>query len=248
MISINIYRYNPEKDQFPYMQTYKFEQPKRDIMVLELLNQLKEKDPTISYRRSCREGVCGSDGMNINGKNGLACITPLSSVIKKNKLDLRPLPGLPVIRDLVVDMTEFYAQYEKIKPFLQNDTPVDIGESLQSPEDRDKLDGLYECILCACCSTSCPSFWWNPDKFVGPAALLQAYRFIADSRDTQTAERLQNLSDPFSVYRCHGIMNCVAVCPKGLNPNEAIGEIKSMLLKNKQKKSNIIASTVSTSS
>ena len=228
MISINIYRYNPEKDQFPYMQTYKFEQPKRDIMVLELLNQLKEKDPTISYRRSCREGVCGSDGMNINGKNGLACITPLSSVIKKNKLDLRPLPGLPVIRDLVVDMTEFYAQYEKIKPFLQNDTPVDIGERLQSPEDRDKLDGLYE--------------------FVGPAALLQAYRFIADSRDTQTAERLQNLSDPFSVYRCHGIMNCVAVCPKGLNPNEAIGEIKSMLLKNKQKKSNIIASTVSTSS
>lgn len=247
MISINIYRYNPEKDQFPYMQTYKFEQPKRDIMVLELLNQLKEKDPTISYRRSCREGVCGSDGMNINGKNGLACITPLSSVIKKNNLDLRPLPGLPVIRDLVVDMTEFYAQYEKIKPFLQNDTPVDIGERLQSPEDRDKLDGLYECILCACCSTSCPSFWWNPDKFVGPAALLQAYRFIADSRDTQTAERLQNLSDPFSVYRCHGIMNCVAVCPKGLNPNEAIGEIKSMLLKNKQKKSNIIASTVSTS-
>ncbi|MDC0922701.1 succinate dehydrogenase iron-sulfur subunit [bacterium] len=247
MISINIYRYNPEKDQFPYMQTYKFEQPKRDIMVLELLNQLKEKDPTISYRRSCREGVCGSDGMNINGKNGLACITPLSSVLQKNKLDLRPLPGLPVIRDLVVDMTEFYAQYEKIKPFLQNDTPVDIGERLQSPEDRDKLDGLYECILCACCSTSCPSFWWNPDKFVGPAALLQAYRFIADSRDTQTAERLQNLSDPFSVYRCHGIMNCVAVCPKGLNPNEAIGEIKSMLLKNKQKKSNIIASTVSTS-
>ena len=175
-------------------------------------------------------------------------LPPLSSVLKKNKLDLRPLPGLPVIRDLVVDMTEFYAQYEKIKPFLQNDTPVDIGERLQSPEDRDKLDGLYECILCACCSTSCPSFWWNPDKFVGPAALLQAYRFIADSRDTQTAERLQNLSDPFSVYRCHGIMNCVAVCPKGLNPNEAIGEIKSMLLKNKQKKSNIIASTVSTSS
>ena len=247
MININIYRYNPEKDQFPYMQTYKFEQPKRDIMVLELLNQLKEKDPTISYRRSCREGVCGSDGMNINGKNGLACITPLSSVIKKNKLALRPLPGLPVVRDLVVHMTEFYAQYEKIKPFLQNDTPVDIGERLQSPEDRDKLDGLYECILCACCSTSCPSFWWNPDKFVGPAALLQAYRFIADSRDTQTAERLQNLSDPFSVYRCHGIMNCVSVCPKGLNPNEAIGEIKSMLLTNKQKKSNIIASTSSSS-
>ena len=240
-ISINIYRYNPEKDKFPYMQSFEFEKPKRDIMVLELLNQLKEKDPTISYRRSCREGVCGSDGMNINGKNGLACITRLSSVIKKNKLDLRPLPGLPVVRDLVVDMTEFYAQYEKIKPFLQNDTPVDIGERLQSPEDRDKLDGLYECILCACCSTSCPSFWWNPDKFVGPAALLQAYRFIADSRDTKTAERLQSLSDPFSVYRCHGIMNCVSVCPKGLNPNEAIGEIKSMLLSNK-KNQNIITS------
>ena len=241
MININIYRYNPEKDKFPYMQTFQFEKPKRDIMVLELLNQLKEKDPTISYRRSCREGVCGSDGMNINGKNGLACITPLSSVFKKNKLDLRPLPGLPVVRDLVVDMTEFYAQYEKIKPFLQNDVPVDIGERLQSPEDRDKLDGLYECILCACCSTSCPSFWWNPDKFVGPAALLQAYRFIADSRDTKTAERLQSLSDPFSVYRCHGIMNCVSVCPKGLNPNEAIGEIKSMLLSGKNKE-NIIVS------
>ena len=241
MIHINIYRYNPEKDKFPYMQTFEFEKPKRDIMVLELLNQLKEKDPTISYRRSCREGVCGSDGMNINGKNGLACITPLSSVVQKNKLDLRPLPGLPVVRDLVVDMTEFYAQYEKIKPFLQNDMPVDIGERLQSPEDRDKLDGLYECILCACCSTSCPSFWWNPDKFVGPAALLQAYRFIADSRDTKTAERLQSLSDPFSVYRCHGIMNCVSVCPKGLNPNEAIGEIKSMLLSGKNKP-NIIAS------
>ena len=241
MIHINIYRYNPEKDKFPYMQTFEFEKPKRDIMVLELLNQLKEKDPTISYRRSCREGVCGSDGMNINGKNGLACITPLSSVVQKNKLDLRPLPGLPVVRDLVVDMTEFYAQYEKIKPFLQNDVPVDIGERLQSPEDRDKLDGLYECILCACCSTSCPSFWWTPDKFVGPAALLQAYRFIADSRDTKTAERLQSLSDPFSVYRCHGIMNCVSVCPKGLNPNEAIGEIKSMLLSGKNKE-NIIAS------
>ena len=151
------------------------------------------------------------------------------------------MPGLPVVRDLVVDMADFYAQYEKIKPFLQNDTPVDIGERLQSPEDRDKLDGLYECILCACCSTSCPSFWWNPDKFVGPAALLQAYRFIADSRDTKTVERLQDLSDPFSVYRCHGIMNCVSVCPKGLNPNKAIGEIKSMLLSGKNKE-NIIAS------
>jgi len=234
-LEINIYRFNAETDAFPYMQTFNFTKPERDIMVLELLNLLKEQDPTISYRRSCREGVCGSDGMNINGKNGLACITPLSQVLKGNKLDLRPLPGLPVIRDLVVDMEEFYAQYEKIKPFLQNDsTPPEI-ERLQSPEDRDKLDGLYECILCACCSTSCPSFWWNPDKFVGPAALLQAYRFIADTRDSRTEERLEALSDPFSVYRCHGIMNCVSVCPKGLNPNKAIGNIKSMLLKDSTK-------------
>ena len=234
-LEINIYRFNAETDAFPYMQTFNFTKPERDIMVLELLNLLKEQDPTISYRRSCREGVCGSDGMNINGKNGLACITPLSQVLKGNKLDLRPLPGLPVIRDLVVDMEEFYTQYEKIKPFLQNDsTPPEI-ERLQSPEDRDKLDGLYECILCACCSTSCPSFWWNPDKFVGPAALLQAYRFIADTRDSRTEERLEALSDPFSVYRCHGIMNCVSVCPKGLNPNKAIGNIKSMLLKDSTK-------------
>jgi len=242
MIEVNIYRYNPETDKFPYMQKFNFEMPDRDIMVLELLNSLKESDPTISYRRSCREGVCGSDGMSINGKNGLACITPVSEVAKGNKLELRPLPGLPVVRDLVVDMTEFYAQYEKIKPFLQNDTPSPNQERLQSPSDRDKLDGLYECILCACCSTSCPSFWWNPDKFVGPAALLQAYRFIADTRDTRTEERLESLSDPFSVYRCHGIMNCVSVCPKGLNPNKAIGEIKSMLLTNKRHEAEIIAS------
>jgi succinate dehydrogenase / fumarate reductase iron-sulfur subunit len=238
-IEVSMYRYNPEQDKFPYMKKYKIDKPARDIMVLDLLHLLKEEDGSISYRRSCREGVCGSDGMNINGKNGLACITPISSVLKKDKIELRPLPGLPVIRDLVVDMTEFYAQYEKIKPFLQNNTTAPEQERLQSPEDRDKLDGLYECILCACCSTSCPSFWWNPDKFVGPAALLQAYRFIADSRDLETVERLDELSDPFSVYRCHGIMNCVSVCPKGLNPNKAIGEIKSMLLKSKK---NIITS------
>jgi succinate dehydrogenase / fumarate reductase iron-sulfur subunit len=232
-LEINMYRYNPEKDNFPYMMKYQIEKPHKDIMVLDLLHLLKEQDDSISYRRSCREGVCGSDGMNINGKNGLACITPISSVVKKNKIELRPLPGLPVIRDLVVDMTEFYAQYEKIKPFLQNSTTAPEQERLQSPEDRDKLDGLYECILCACCSTSCPSFWWNPDKFLGPAALLQAYRFLADTRDLKTNERLEELSDPFSVYRCHGIMNCVSVCPKGLNPNKAIGEIKSMLLKDK---------------
>jgi succinate dehydrogenase / fumarate reductase iron-sulfur subunit len=197
-LQVSLYRYNPEEDKFPYMKKYTIEKPERDIMVLDLLHLLKEDDQSISYRRSCREGVCGSDGMNINGKNGLACITPISSVIKRNKIELRPLPGLPVIRDLVVDMTEFYAQYEKIKPFLQNETTAPEQERLQSPEDRDKLDGLYECILCACCSTSCA------------------------------------LSDPFSVYRCHGIMNCVSVCPKGLNPNKAIGEIKSMLHKNKK--------------
>lgn len=168
--------------------------------------------------------------MNINGKNGLACITPLSAVVKGNKLIVRPLPGLPVIRDLVVDMSIFYKQYEKVKPFLQNDTPAPAIERLQSPEEREKLDGLYECILCACCSTSCPSFWWNPDKFLGPAALLQAYRFLADSRDTKTSERLASLDDPFSVFRCRGIMNCVNVCPKGLNPTKAIGHIRNMLL------------------
>ena len=229
-LSVSLYRYNPEQDKFPYMKKYKIKKPTKDIMVLDLLNMLKEDDTTISYRRSCREGVCGSDGMNINGTNGLACITPLSEVLRGNKLELRPLPGLPVIRDLIVDMTQFYEQYEKIKPFLQSDTEPPEQERLQSPKDRDKLDGLYECILCACCSTSCPSFWWNPDKFVGPAALLQAYRFLADTRDTKKHERLKELGDPFSVYRCHGIMNCVSVCPKGLNPNKAIGEIKSMLL------------------
>jgi succinate dehydrogenase / fumarate reductase iron-sulfur subunit len=184
----------------------------------------------MSYRRSCREGVCGSDGVNMNGKNGLACITPLSEIVKNNKLVLRPLPGLPVIRDLVVDMSQFYRQYEKVKPYLLNDTPAPAIERLQSPEDRAKLDGLYECILCACCSTACPSFWWNPDRFIGPSGLLQAYRFLADSRDEATDQRLADLDDPFSVFRCHGIQNCVSVCPKGLNPTKAIGHIRNMLL------------------
>ena len=200
------------------------------MMVLDALILLKEQDPTLSFRRSCREGVCGSDGLNMNGKNGLACITPLSAV-KANKIVLRPLPGLPVVRDLIIDMTQFYNQYEKIKPYLINDGKEQPArEHLQSIEDRDKLDGLYECILCACCSTSCPSFWWNPDKFIGPAGLLHAYRFLIDSRDTATEERLDGLQDAYSVFRCHGIMNCVDVCPKGLNPTKAIGHIKSMLL------------------
>ena len=228
---VSIYRYNPETDLKPTMQDYEIEMPPgKDLMVLDVLQLVKDRDPAVAYRRSCREGVCGSDGMNMNGKNGLACITPVSSVIKNGKLVLRPLPGLPVIRDLVVDMSAFYKQYERIKPYLQNDEPTPAIERLQSPEDRAKLDGLYECILCACCSTSCPSFWWNPDKFVGPAGLLQAYRFLADSRDTFTEERLADLEDPFSVFRCRGIMNCVSVCPKGLNPTKAIGHIRSMLL------------------
>ena len=230
-MKVRVYRYNPETDLNPSMQDFEVEIPDgKDIMVLDVLHMVKEQDESVTYRRSCREGVCGSDGVNMNGVNGLACITHLSEVVKKDKLVIRPLPGLPVIRDLVVDMSAFYKQYERIKPYLQNDEPVPAIERLQSPEDRAKLDGLYECILCACCSTNCPSFWWNPDKFVGPAGLLQAYRFLADSRDAYTEERLSELEDPFSVFRCRGIMNCVAVCPKGLNPTKAIGHIRSMLL------------------
>jgi succinate dehydrogenase / fumarate reductase iron-sulfur subunit len=228
---VSIYRYNPDTDSEPFMKDYEVDTGGKDLMVLDVLALVKEQDPTLAYRRSCREGVCGSDGMNINGKNGLACITPLSSAVKGSKpLVLRPLSGLPVVRDLVVDMSLFYQQYEKVKPYLINNTPAPAIERLQTPEDRDKLDGLYECILCACCSTSCPSFWWNPDKFIGPAGLLQAYRFLADTRDTARADRLDNLDDPFSVFRCRGIMNCVNVCPKGLNPTRAIGHIRGMLL------------------
>ncbi len=231
MLQVSIYRYNPETDDAPFMQDFSVETEDRDLMVLDVLELIKaEHDGSVTYRRSCREGVCGSDGLNINGKNGLACITPLSETVKGNKLVIRPLPGLPVIRDLVVDMSLFYAQYEKVQPYLQNPTPAPAIERLQSPQERAQLDGLYECILCACCSTSCPSFWWNPDRFIGPAGLLQAYRFLADSRDTATEARLSKLDDPFSVFRCHGIQNCVNVCPKGLNPTKAIGHIRTMLL------------------
>lgn len=223
-LEFSVYRYNPDVDQAPRMQEYVLDNPEgRDMMVLDALLKLKEQDPTLSFRRSCREGVCGSDGLNMNGKNGLACITPLSALGKGKggKIVIRPLPGLPVVRDLVIDMSQFYTQYEKVKPYLINDGLPPAGEYLQSPEDRAKLDGLYECILCACCSTSCPSFWWNPDKFIGPAGLLHAYRFLADSRDNATEQRLNDLDDAFSVFRCHGIMNCVNVCPKGLNPTKA---------------------------
>lgn len=228
-IKFSIYRFNPETDQKPYMQDFELQLPEgKDMMLLQALIELRKQDPTITLRRSCGEGVCGSDGMNINGKNGLACVTSISNL--KQPIVVRPLPGLPVIRDLIVDMEPFFKQYHKVQPYLQNDKPESARERLQSPEDRAKLDGLYECILCACCTTSCPSWWWNPEKFIGPAGLLQATRFILDSRDTATDKRLSDLEDPFSVFRCRGIMNCTAVCPKGLNPTAAISKIRSKML------------------
>jgi len=227
-VRLSIYRYDPESGQEPFMQDYEVDDLHEDGMLLEALTGAKALDETLSFRRSCGEGVCGSDALNINGRNGLACITPFSTL--KQPIEVRPLPGLPVIRDLVVDMEQFYSQYRKVKPYLQVHDPEPDVEYLQTPEDRDRLDGLYECILCACCSTSCPSFWWNPDKFRGPAALLQASRFIEDSRDQATNERLEELDDAYKLFRCHTIMNCVDVCPKGLNPTEAIGRIKKRLL------------------
>ncbi|MBX3615848.1 succinate dehydrogenase iron-sulfur subunit [Nitrosomonas sp.] len=228
-MKFSIYRYNPDKDEKPYMQDYDVQLAPTDKMLLDALLRIKSVDDSLSLRRSCREGVCGSDAMNINGRNGLSCITPLSGLAEPVKI--LPLPGLPVIRDLIVDMTQFFQQYHSIKPYLINDDPPPETERLQSPEERAALDGVYECILCACCSTACPSFWWNPDKFVGPAGLLQAYRFLADSRDQATAERLDNLEDPYRLFRCHSIMNCVDACPKGLNPTKAIGKIKDMMVK-----------------
>lgn len=230
-VTLSIYRYNPEYDEKPYMQTFELAvSQKVDPMLLTLLERLKsEQDETLSFRRSCREGVCGSDGMNINGTNGLACVTPLSK-LKTDNVVIRPLPGFPVVRDLVVDMTQFYEQYERVEPYLQNEEVAPARERLQTPEQRAQLDGLYECILCACCTSACPSFWWNPDKFVGPSGLLQARRFLADSRDTGTNRRLEKLQDPFSVFRCRTIMNCTTVCPKGLNPSRAIAEIRQQML------------------
>ena len=224
-----IFRYDPDKDKAPYMQDYRIELEPTDRMLLDALVRIKEQDDTLSLRRSCREGVCGSDAMNINGRNGLACVTRIADL--KEPVELRPLPGLPVIRDLIVDMTQFFAQYDSIKPWLINDDPPPEKERLQSPEEREQLDGVYECILCGCCSTACPSFWWNPDKFVGPAGLLQSYRFLADSRDQAANDRLDDLEDPYRLFRCHTIMNCVEVCPKDLNPTRAIGLIKEMMVK-----------------
>jgi succinate dehydrogenase / fumarate reductase iron-sulfur subunit len=221
----SIYRYNPETDAKPYIKDYDLEVPAHsDMMVLEALTLIKDQDETLAFRASCREGVCGSDGMNINGLNRLACITPVSSLTAP--IVIRPLVNMPVIRDLVVDFTLFFQQYEKIQPYLQNNTEPPARERLQSPEQRAEIDGLYECILCACCTSFCPSAWWNPEKFIGPAGLLWAARFLADSRDTATEERLADLQDPFSVYRCRTIMNCTVVCPKHLNPAAAIAGIR----------------------
>ena len=228
-MKFRLYRYSLESGEQPFMQDVDLDIEPAGKMLLDALLAIKAQDETLSLRRSCREGVCGSDAVNVNGRNRLACITPLSEL--KEPIEVRPLPGLPVIRDLIVDMEPFYKQYRSIKPWLINDDPEPEVERLQSPSDRALLDGAYECILCACCTTACPSFWWNPDTFVGPAGLLQAYRFIADSRDEATAARLDNLEDPYRLYRCRGIMSCVDVCPKGLNPTEAIGRIKSLLVK-----------------
>lgn len=243
-MKVSVYRFDPELDAAPYLQDYDFDPPGgRDLMVLDVLELLKERDATLTYRRSCREGVCGSDGMNVNGANVLACITRVSQVLhggalpsgqrlkRSEELVIRPLPGMPVIRDLVVDMSQFWAQYESIKPWLINDAPPPAQERKQSPEQRQRLDGLYECILCGCCSSACPSWWWNPESYVGPSGLLWSYRFLADSRDTGTHERLADLDDPYSVFRCRGILNCVAYCPKQLNPRNAISKIEALLLK-----------------
>ncbi len=229
-----IYRYNPDIDSQPFEQPFELpdDQVEPGMMVLGALLKLKEQDETLSFRRSCQEGVCGSDGMNINGTNGLACITLLEGL--KQPIQLRPLPGMPVIRDLIVNMEPFFKQYKSVKPWLiVDEEPEPESERKQSIEDREKLDGLYECILCGCCSAACPSYWWNPDKFIGPAGLLQASRFIQDSRDEATRERLEQLDDAYKLFRCHTIMNCVQVCPKGLNPTKAIGQIKKEMLRHK---------------
>lgn len=228
-MKFSVFRYDPDSGNKPYMQDYELPDEEAGPMVLDALLTLKEKDPTLTFRRSCREGVCGSDGMNINGSNGLACKTSVEGL--KQPIEIRPLPGQPVIKDLVIDQNPFFKQYREAQPYLITKDPDPPQERLQSPADRDKLDGLYECILCACCSTSCPSFWWNPDKFMGPAALLQSARFVLDSRDQATEERLEKLDDAYKLFRCHTIMNCVQVCPQNLNPTKAIGELKKEMTK-----------------
>ena len=228
--SFKVYRYDPDSGDNPYIDTYDVDLDDCGPMVLDALIKIKNDiDPTLTFRRSCREGICGSCAMNIGGKNGLACTMGIDEF--DGDIAVYPLPHQPIIKDLVSDLTNFYAQYASIEPWMKTQTPLPPdAERLQSKEDRSKLDGLYECILCACCSTSCPSYWWNSDRYLGPAALLNAYRWIIDSRDEATGERLDALEDPFKLYRCHTIMNCTTVCPKGLNPAKAIGEVKKMLV------------------
>jgi succinate dehydrogenase / fumarate reductase iron-sulfur subunit len=227
--SFRIYRYDPEGIGNPRWDTYEVDVAACGPMVLDVLIHIKNTmDPTLTFRRSCREGVCGSCAMNIGGRNTLAC-THGHEEAHGSTCQISPLPHMPVVKDLVPDLTHFYAQYASIEPWLKTTTPEPQTEWSQSPEDREKLDGLYECILCACCSTSCPSYWWNGDRYLGPATLLHAYRWLIDSRDEATGERLDALEDPFKLYRCHTIMNCAQVCPKGLNPAKAIGEVKKMM-------------------
>ncbi|MEM8798474.1 MAG: succinate dehydrogenase iron-sulfur subunit [Pseudomonadota bacterium] len=227
--TFRVYRWNPDDGKNPRMDSYTINLDDCGPMVLDALLKIKnEIDPTLTLRRSCREGVCGSCAMNIDGKNGLACTTAIGEV--KGKVNVTPLPHMEVVKDLVPDFKHFYAQYASIKPWMQTQSPAPTKERLQSKEEREKLDGLYECILCACCSTSCPSYWWNSDKYLGPAILLQSYRWLVDSRDEMTGERLDDLEDPFRLYRCHTIMNCANACPKGLNPAKAIAETKKMML------------------
>ena len=225
-----IYRYDPDATETPRTDTYDLDLERCGPMVLDALIKIKnETDATLTFRRSCREGICGSCAMNVDGTNTLACIKPIDEV--KGEVRIYPLPHMPVVKDLVPDMADFYAQYASIEPWMKTDTPPPASEErLQAPEDRQKLDGLYECILCACCSTSCPSYWWNSDRYLGPATLLQAYRWLVDSRDEATGERLDELEDPFRLYRCHTIMNCTRTCPKHLNPAKAIAEIKKMMV------------------
>ena len=226
----NVYRWDPDSGDNPRLDSYEIDLDDCGPMILDAIIKIKnETDSTLTFRRSCREGICGSCAMNIDGRNTLACTKAIEDIA--GDVNIYPLPHMPVVKDLVPDLTHFYAQYASIKPWLQSDTPAPPDrERLQSKEDRSKLDGLYECILCACCSTSCPSYWWNGDRYLGPAILLQAYRWIADSRDEATGERLDELEDPFKLYRCHTIMNCAKVCPKSLNPAQAIAEIKKLLV------------------
>ena len=220
-----VYRYDPDSGETPRLDTFEVDLDKCGPMVLDALIKIKnEIDPTLTFRRSCREGVCGSCAFNIDGTNTLACTKPIDEI--KGDAKIYPLPHMPVIKDLVPDLSVPYAQYASIKPWLQADTPAPSKERLQSPEERDRLDGMWECILCFCCQTSCPSYWWNGDRYLGPAVLLQAYRWIADSRDEATGDRLDYVQDPYRLYRCHTIMNCTNTCPKGLNPGKAIAEIK----------------------